>query len=357
MKSLSFKRKGSSIRVMPEPTLRKHYNWDRLVYLIFLLGLLGFLLTWGFKKIFYIEANGQIMFENVEVRILNDCRVLKYYIFEDDTVKTGDTLFMYVERNQDNNGLTADIDGSSIDNRFDWVVREIYALRKKIVVNNTEVQEKGKQIKVIEKEIPAMKNQVILDAMPLARLDVRQNELNQLKADVERINSENKELNTLIGSLTPLIRKQAKPKAGHGKYEVMGTGADDENIIKYYLSPIEGSVNRIFTRQFETALRQEVVMSIHKNSPIYIRTFFNQEDIAYFKTGDEVQLRFPDGSESKGILRRFYYSTIALPEEFQKRYEPTQRTIAADVYPADTLDRQQWRAFYKMSVEIKRFKY
>ena len=357
MKSLSFKRKGSSIRVMPEPTLRKHYNWDRLVYLVFLLVLFGFLLTWGLKKLFYIEANGQIMFENVEVRILNDCRVLNYYIYEDDTVKIGDTLFMYVERNQDNNGLTADIDGSSIDNRFDWVIREIYALRKKIAVNNTEILEKNKQARLIEKELPAMKNQVILDAMPLSRLDARQNELNQLRSDVERIKAENTELNNLIGSLKPLVKKQVKPKTANGNYEVMGTGADDENIIKYYLSPIEGSVNRIFTRQFETALRQEVVMSIHKNSPIYVRTFFNQEDLAYFHTGDEVQLRFPDGSESKGIVRRFYYSTIALPEEFQKRYEPTQRTIAADVYPADTLDRQQWRTFYKMSVEIKRFKY
>jgi hypothetical protein len=321
--------------------------------------LVVYLLTWGFQKIFYIEADGQILFENVEVRILNDCRILQYYNMEDDTVKIGDTLFMYVERSQNTSGsgLTADVDGNSIDSRFDWVIREIYSLRKKIAVNNTEIYEKAKQARIIEKEIPAMKNQVILDAMPLARLDVRQNEMNQMLADIERIKSENRELTSLIGTLSPLIPKQAKSKTSHTTNESVGTNADDENIIKYYLSPIEGSINRIFTRQFETSLRQEVVMSIHKNSPIYIRAFFNQEDIQYFKTGDEVQLHFPDGSQSKGILRRFYFSTIALPEEFQKRYEPTQRTIAADVYPADTLDQKQWRAFYKMSVEVRRFKY
>lgn len=343
---------------MPEAAVRKHYNWDRLVYLIFLVGLIGFLASWGFRKLFYIEANGQVMFENVDVRVLKDCRIMQYYVSEDDTVKVGDTLFMYIERADESGtgGFTADIDGSMVDNRFDWVIREIYALKKKIAVNNTEIGEKQREIKTIEGEIPAMKNQVQLDAMPLARLDVRQNELNQDRAEIERIQAENRELEKLIGTLRPMVPRDKKAKPGTAHVDSNGDFGENSQI-KWFLSPIDGSVNRIYTKTFETALRSEVIMSIHKNSPIYVRTFFNQEDMEYFKVGDEVTLRFPDGDESRGVIRRFYYSTVPLPEEFQKRYEPTQRSIAAEVYPVDSLDQRQWHAFYKMSVEVKRFKY
>jgi hypothetical protein len=357
MKSLSFKRKGSAIRVMPDAASKKPYNWDRMVYFIFLVLVFGFLITWGIRKIFYIEAYGQVMYQNVDVRILNDCRVMKYYVLEDDTVHEGDTLFMYLRHtNKDGSSFTADLDGSVSNNQYDWVVREIYALRKTIAVNNTDLSKKQKEIKTIEAEIPAMKNQVTLDAMPLARLDVRQNELNQLRAEAERIQSENNELTNLINSLKPMIPANPQNKKGNAT----ATGNDDMNEsgeIGYYVSPIEGAINRIYTKPFETALKSEVIMSIHKNSPIYVKAFFNQEDMKYCNMGDEVNLEFPDGTTSKGIIRRFYYSTIPLPEEFQKRYEPTQRSIAADVYPVDSTAQKNWRTFYKMSVAIKRFKF
>jgi hypothetical protein len=98
-------------------------------------------------------------------------------------------------------------------------------------------------------------------------------------------------------------------------------------------------------------------MAIHKNTPMYVKGFFSQEDLNYFKVGDHVNIEFPDGSKSKGMISRFNYSTIQLPEEFQKRYEPTTRTIAADIYPLDTAEYVHWKAFYKLGVVITKFKY
>ena len=89
----------------------------------------------------------------------------------------------------------------------------------------------------------------------------------------------------------------------------------------------------------------------------YAAPFFEQEDIDFFKEGDLMAITFPDGSVSKGIIKRFYYATYPLPDEFQKRYEPTTRTIAADIYPVNDADYEHWRAFYKMSVTITKFKY
>jgi prefoldin subunit 5 len=363
MKSLSFKRKGASIRVMPDIQSKRSINWDRWVYLAFLSALILFVGWYVFKRIFFVEADGQVLYENVNVRNLDDSRILKYYVMEDDTVAVGDTLFMYVADDEEFNGngsstsMTLSAEGGS---GYDWIDKEIYALRRKIVVNNTDIRSKQERIGQIEKELPKLKNEVILDAMPLARLDTRQEELNKLKAEKSQLEAENGELNKLIVQLQGMKENEPQPKTagqvnvGNG---IGGIAGIDPSRIRWHLSPLEGSINRIYTRAFETALRADIIMSIHRNSPIYVRAFFNQNDLEYFHEGDEVRLKFPDGTTSRGILRRFYFATVPLPEEFQKRYEPVQRSIAADIYPADTTDQNGWRTFYKMSVEVSKFKY
>lgn len=366
MKSIDFKRKGSAIRVMPEENgaPKRRQNWDRIVYFAFLGLLFGFLGWYLFDKIFYLSANGQVLFENVNVRLMNDCRVLNYYKHEDDTVKPGDSLFMYVEDlDEDDGGSGASMatgrDSSSGSNRYDWVEREIYSLRKKMAVNNTEIREQQDLVKTYEAELPRLKNEVILDAMPQARLDLRIHDITELNATIRRINAENTELRKLIAQLTAMLPADKKKRISSGTAAAAGGGGSGEDVSepRIFVAPIEGSVNRIYTRQFETALKSEVVMSIHKNSPIYVRAFFNQDDLEHFSEGDLLTIHFPDGQKSKGILKRFYYSTIPMPEEFQKRYEPVQRSIAADIYPADSTQQKLWRAFYKMSVEVSKFKY
>ena len=98
-------------------------------------------------------------------------------------------------------------------------------------------------------------------------------------------------------------------------------------------------------------------MTLHKDRPAFIKAYFEQEDIANFNTGDVFKVTFPDGSISYGILKRFYIATYVLPEEFQKKYEPTTRSVAADIYPLKEGEILKWKAFYKMGVDVSKFKY
>ena len=67
MRSIDFNRKGSTIRVLSEDTKKLKYNWDRVIYIIFLTFVLLFLGYYFTNKIFFIRANGQVLFENVVV--------------------------------------------------------------------------------------------------------------------------------------------------------------------------------------------------------------------------------------------------------------------------------------------------
>lgn len=359
MRSLDFKRKGAVIRVMNDKTKKKKRNWDRLVYIVFLLLLCGFVAYYAVNKIFYIAADGQVLFENVSIRLTDDCRILQYHKTEGDTVKAGDSLFTYTLDKDNvwgNLSLLGGISAASYTDEWDWIEKEKYALKKRIAFNSIDKTESQALIKSYQGEIQRLQNEVVLDVLPKNRLEYVQNELLRLKTNIEKLGSENKQLSGLIAQLNGMAKNPRLKSTKSGSLSGGGNG-DDQNIPKVFYSPIDGTITRIYTQQFEVALKSEQIMAIHKNTPMYVKAFFEQEDLNYFKEGDIMSLKFPDGSVSKGVLKRFYYATYPLPDEFQKRYEPTTRTIAADIYPITENDYEHWRAFYKMSVTISKFKY
>lgn len=358
MKSIDFKRKGSVIRVMNDGIKKVNYNWDRVIYIVFLFIVLIFLGYYLINKIFFIKADGQVLFENVSIRLTDDCRILEYHRAEGDTIKAGDSLFTYALDKDNiwgNTSLLGNFSATTYSNDWDWIDKEKYALNKKIALNNIDKTESQALIKSYQSEIQRLQNEVILDVLPKNRLDYVQNEILKLKTNIEKLNTENKQLFDLVKQLNAMARNEKIRSNRSG--QLSGNGNNDENGKKVFYSPINGSITRIYTHQYEVALKSEQIMAIHKNTPMYVKAFFEQEDINYFKEGDIMTLTFPDGSKSKGILKRFYYATYPLPDEFQKRYEPTTRTVSADIYPLQESDYVHWKSFYKMSVTITKYKY
>ncbi len=359
MKSIDFKRKDSVIRVVNEDVKKPKRNWDRVIYIVFLSLVFFFLGYYAINKIFFIKADGQVLFENVSIRLTDDCRIIEFQKEEGDTVKVGDSLFVYTLDKDNlwgNISLNGGITATSYDNEWDWIEKEKYALMKKVALNKIDITESSALIGSYKNEIQRLQNEIILDVLPKNRLEYVQNEILRLNTAIAKLSSENNQLYGLLKQLNSMVKTSRVKSTKSGSIGGAGNG-DDENGIRVFYSPIDGTVTRIYTHQFEVALKSEQIMAIHKNTPMYVKGFFEQEDLSYFKEGDLVNIEFPDGTESKGLIKRFYYATYQLPDEFQKRYEPTTRTIAADIYPVNDNEYEHWRAFYKMSVSVTKFKY
>jgi hypothetical protein len=125
--------------------------------------------------------------------------------------------------------------------------------------------------------------------------------------------------------------------------------------LKYFKTPMNGIITRIHKKEQEVNFKSEDIMSIHKQHPTTIKGFFYQEDLQHIRIGDTFTIEFPDGSKSTGYVKRFYIATYNMPDEFQKKYEPTTRTIAVDIYPFNEEDSKKWYAFHKMGVVISKF--
>ena len=360
MKSVDFKRKDSVIRVVNEDFKKPKRNWDRIIYIVFLSLVAFFIGYYAISKIFFIKADGQVLFENVSIRLTDDCRILAYQKEEGDTVKVGDSLFTYTLDKDNlwgNMALNGNVTATSYDNEWAWIEKEKYALMKKVALNKIDITESTALIGSYKSEIQRLQNEIVLDVLPKNRLDYVQNEILRLNTAIAKLSIENNQLYGLLKQLNSMIKTPSVKSTKTASIGGGGNGDADENGIRVFYSPIDGTVTRIYTRQFEVALKSEQIMAIHKNTPMYVKGFFEQADLNYFHEGDLVNIEFPDGTDSKGIIKRFYYSTYPLPDEFQKRYEPTTRTIAADIYPVNDNDYEHWRAFFKMGVSVTKFKY
>jgi len=370
MKTVNFKRSDSALRVWDDdPRARKRINWDRIIYIILLAIVLFFGGRYLINRFLYVNATGHILFEKRNIRNVDDCQLLEFFVNEGDSVKAGDTLFSYLEDNDaialsgnpssTSNGSPISISVSQSEGtNADWRIKEIYNLKKNISSNRVRIEENEQLLKLYKTQRERIKEQVILDVTLRSKMDELDENIKSTEYEISRLKSENSEAAAFINQLNsmnivPANNETAvKGKLGNSKH-----GFGETNLTRFYYSPIDGTVTKINFKSMEAALKSEIILSIHKPENIYIKAFFKQTDIKDININDEVAIEFPDGTQSKGIIKRFYYSTNALPEEFQKKYEPTTRTLLADVVPLNDQELKKWRFFYRMGVKISKFKY
>ena len=84
-----------------------------------------------FKKIYYVKADGQVMFRSIDIQNLDDCRIVNFYVEEGDLVCEGDTLFTYLNDDDDANSNAGGVNLNLAINESDgtnWILKEIATL-------------------------------------------------------------------------------------------------------------------------------------------------------------------------------------------------------------------------------------
>ena len=375
MKSVNFKRKEESyLRYFEEQNMRKNkrpFNWDRFVYLILLAIFLFFTGRFIINSYFYIEGNGQVLFESVDIRHTDDIRILKFSVKEGDEVKVGDTLFTYfLDEDYFGDGAGNSISIAGGGKKDSWIEREIYQLSRDRDLNAIQIKDNKSLLAIYYEDLERVRNEVILDAVSHTNLENLEYQIAKLEAENNLLRERNRIYSKQIGHLKDLMEQELaaerikiEQKMGTFGVDSLGRHSADgelmmlagvENIMGYkiFTSPINGSVTRIHKMPYEVALKSENILSIHQPNNVHIKGFFAQEDLKHLQEGDIVNVEFADGTESKGIVDRFYSATYILPEEFQKKFEPTTRTLAADILPIGENDLNMWKKYYKLSVKI-----
>jgi hypothetical protein len=366
MKNINFKRNESVLKGLEIQTKGKtkgKINWDRIIYFVLLAVVLIFFFRYLINELFFVEGNGQVRFENISIRNTDDCRVIDILVAEGDEVKIGDSLFTYMLDDDDadgNNGNGYGSAGFALNSKkqgdVSWSEKEIFKVQEDIKINNFLIAEKVKLKNLYSAELQRIRNEVMLDVLPRNKLDDQLAKINQLNFDIQSLRGKTSMLSASLNQLEGMKRDLSSTSTYAGKGGGGGGGGGDDSGQKVFYSPLTGTITTIMKNEFEVALKSEEIMSIHRPENISIRGFFDQQDLASIKIGDRVDLHFPDGSEGRGIIKRFYFATYRLPEEFQKKYEPTTRSLTVDIYPETKHDLKLWKAYWKMAVKITKTK-
>ena len=85
--------------------------------------------------------------------------------------------------------------------------------------------------------------------------------------------------------------------------------------------------------------------------------YFKQKDIKYVEAGDKVDITFPDGSKSLGIVDKMYIKTAAMPDRLYRKGSSVERRIRAVVVPINVQEASKWYGYYKINVLVSKPKY
>lgn len=366
MKNINFRRNESVLKgleIRAEEKKKGKINWDRIIYLSLLMIVLFFVIRYSIKTLFFVEGSGQVQLKNISIQNMDDCRIINIFVKEGQKVKIGDSLFTYILDDEENggNGMGFGVGGGSfnVDSKkqgdVSWSEREVFKVKEEIKINNFLIAEKIKLRNRYTNELQRIRNEVMLDVLPRNELDNQLARISQLNFDIQTLKGKTSMLAASLNQLGGMKRDLGSTTTYSGSG--LGSGGGINSRQKVFYSPIEGAITTITKNEYEVALESEEIMSVLKPENISIRGFFRQEDLASLKIGDRVDLTFPDGTEGVGIIKRFYFATYKLPDEFQKKHEPTTRSLTVDIYPESKEDLKFWRTYWKMAVKISKSKY
>ena len=343
MRNFSLREKQSVITVLREPpTKKKEFPWQKYAFIVIILLLVIFMVYRAVSTLWIIHANGQIEVAKQTVHFANDIDIKEFFVNEGQQVFKGDTLFRYAP-------VVEDIVSTSItdyDRPEEWIEREKIDLRSKIAEKSFLIEQVRGQIQNTSQLADMKKEMILLGSVndkneyEYLRLDIKKLELQLASLQKEKAYMQN-----LVNSL------QAKENTTK---QVTTNTRKTTEVNTFFISPMDGIIGQINFNANEVCFRREEVLTIHKVDDMKIKVYFDPSEMKYLDQGDEVEITFPDGSSSKGFIENFHVATYALPEEFQKKYEPTERNIVANVLLTDNKDVYKLMNFYKMNVRISK---
>lgn len=355
-----FKYQESVLKTVKEPPIKKKFNWDRFsFFLLLIFGLLYFGYSY-YQRIAYTSINGLVLLEKTAVNFTDDIRLMKIYTKEAEEIHQGDTLFVYSYEDPNNSivagtdpklDLKARISGGNNERSF---LKDKMNLKRQIAIKETDIEGYKAALLAKEMEQEEQKKQVLMGVDVAHKLPAIKSDIIELKTDIVSGKRELKILKKHLYALRSAERKLNKMALETLNQEQAISKTNASNIRRYYVSPIAGVIGQINNSPNEVCYKSENVMVIHQLENLKIKAYFETKAIGSAQIGDEVDVEFPDGTLGKGIIDNFYISTYEMPPEFQKKYEPTERSVLADIVPLNSEEAKHWIGYYKMAVVIRK---
>lgn len=318
-----------------------HANLLRYVYFGILLAAAVLAVRAIFIHVAYINGTGMVTFKPITIRAIDDMVIDRLAVTEGDVVRKGQPLLYQRPTHNETTTLLRSGAGTSTD-----VHERIARTDREIALKKIEQQAISGEVLAVEKELARLRQLSSLEAITAERLRQQQALLEIKRSRYDLLSGE---MDVLKNYRSRLSRYAAE---GGNVATIQLNGADLAADSLVYSAPIDGEVVQVFRQEHEAAFRNEPILQIASHLDMRIKGYFEQKHLRQLKEGRDVRIVFPDGTHSYGRISKLYVATLALPDEFQKKYEPVRRNIIVDIVPAPG-EEQKWIHLDRISVKLR----
>ena len=364
MKKFKFNTQASVIKGIEEKPVRKGFNWDRLIYFITLSIVLLSFGTYFINRFIKVSAESEIILDKFNVTFTDDIIVGEYFVEEGDSIGKGDSLFTYRFNIEDENNHGASISLAGINSSRqtrskemdNWLLKEKLNTLKNIDLKTLERNDTRRLIKDLKSKLENLKKEVFLEIYPPSKLKDAQNKISSLELKESKLTEEILFLKKYLALTEQRAIELKTPQLSPEELNASLSNGNSNNEYVFY-SQKTGMVSQIYSRSKEVCYRQNLVLDVIEFQGLHIIAYFKQGDLGYIETGDKVDIEFPDGSTSKGIIDKLYVKTTTLPDRLYETGSKVERRIKAVVVPLNVEDTEKWFEFYKINVTVSKPKF
>lgn len=340
-KYFSSRYQSSQIRGTREKNIPKQTNWDRIVYMILLFSLtlvIGYFLA---KNTFYATGDGHVVTEEIVVRAPGDIRLDKFYTSPNALVARGDTLFSFTFLNWQQESKAREDAADQIEK----INLEVDSVNDSILLKEQEIAVATSRIEYLEELRQNFSDRVRLDVATSLELTEVITELFNAHAQLETLETE---LSVLMNNRGRLIsRMQGVAEQLQHLLDPEGSGSE------FYVAPAAGTILDLLLRESQQAFRTEDILSmIATDADVYILSLFKRKNARHLLPGTVMNVRFDNGDESAGIIRKTYDPRENLINPLHQTAELGNDYVVVELIPSDRHTRIQWLQLDRSGAEV-----
>lgn len=317
-------------------------RWDRWLYLTILIILVISFIRWLLTPIFFDFAHGILLQEKYDVQFTDDVQILEYCVSEDQLVQVGDTLFSYEKFSQNSNYNQVKIDSVQLLLTYNNNKTDLIAL-------DAQIQKRALFLKALYSRLSFWKSEKDKKEKLVYLNVITSNEL----ANVDRsIDDVKYEIATTKAEYQTLINERNKIEKSISKSNQLNLVSQQfTQEKKYFISPVDGEIDRIIIPENQIYYKPSKVFSIIKPN-FFVRAYIEMTDLDQFEIGDDVIIELPYGRKKlSGIVNKMYAVSEEKDEIINKKaITDYKHGIVVEIIPSN---KEGWNNLKLSNIPVK----
>lgn len=320
-------------------------RWDRWLYIAILVILLGSLLKWLIYPYFFDLSEGVLLQQQYDINFAEDIRVLEYRVAEGNEVKVGDTLFVYEPQS---NAYPAIQDSISLMLERNKDGTLLIELNAQIEKRQLFIWQHKKRLDYWKAERKRKEQLVYLNA-------ITPNELANVDRSIDDVSSQ---IATLNAEYAVLVKQRNQiSNYLQDRSDLEYKDMQLKSSYSYFVSPVEGRVDRLRTPLNQINYKKDIVASIIR--PEYIvRAYIDIDRLNDFRIGDLVSVILPyQHTKLEGEVSKVYMVSESKDPYFLDTTMKDKLGIVMEIIPSSG-NKQEWvqLGVSNIPVQIRKFK-